>query len=213
MKKWFLLGVFALLLSACASDGTQDPDAQITQDWSVEKLYTEAHSELNSRNYTRAVKLYNLLQSNPTYNHVIFDLSLNGGGYNTELFKLVGMGKENFKYITHRLGSNATLPANVSVPTRFMNLDISCITSECSFSCGNIMPSYIVRRFGQVTGGGMCAVIPYVIADGTTIELSGHNAVYSPNNTPIEDGVEATTLIPYDDFFNYDKIINDYFLA
>lgn len=67
MKKWFLLGLFALLLSACATDGTQDPDAQITQDWSVEKLYTEAHSELNSRNYTRAVKLYNLLQSRFPY--------------------------------------------------------------------------------------------------------------------------------------------------
>lgn len=53
------------ILFGCAS-GT-DADAQITQDWSVEKLYTEAHDELNSNNYTRAVKLYDLLQSRYPY--------------------------------------------------------------------------------------------------------------------------------------------------
>lgn len=53
------------ILFGCAS-GT-DADAQITQNWSVEKLYSEAHDELNSGNYTRAVKLYELLQSRYPY--------------------------------------------------------------------------------------------------------------------------------------------------
>lgn len=35
----------------------------MTQDWSVERLYNEAQDELNGNNYTRAVKLYEILQS------------------------------------------------------------------------------------------------------------------------------------------------------
>ena len=34
----------AVALSACSSTGTVDKDAQITQSWSVERLYAEAAS-------------------------------------------------------------------------------------------------------------------------------------------------------------------------
>lgn len=50
-------------LGGCASTGTTDKDAQITQNWSVQRLYAEAHDELNSGNYNRAEKLYELLGS------------------------------------------------------------------------------------------------------------------------------------------------------
>ena len=63
MKKILLVALLGATLSGCASKGTSDKDAQITQDWSVEKLYAEAQDELNSNNYTRAVKLYELLES------------------------------------------------------------------------------------------------------------------------------------------------------
>ena len=63
MKKILLVVSLGLALSACANKGTIDKDAQITQDWSVEKLYAEAQDELNSNNYTRAVKLYEILES------------------------------------------------------------------------------------------------------------------------------------------------------
>ncbi|MGF6146992.1 Competence lipoprotein ComL precursor [Kingella potus] len=63
MKKFLLVAALGAALAGCASKGTSDKDAQITQDWSVEKLYAEAQDELNSNNYTRAVKLYELLES------------------------------------------------------------------------------------------------------------------------------------------------------
>ena len=63
MKKILLVVTLGLALAGCASTQPIDKDAQATQDWSVEKLYTEAQDELNSRNYTRALKLYELLQS------------------------------------------------------------------------------------------------------------------------------------------------------
>ncbi|MCF7521643.1 outer membrane protein assembly factor BamD [Neisseria sp. ZJ106] len=65
MKKILLVVSLSVALAACANTqkGTVDKDAQITQDWSVEQLYAEAQDELNSHNYTRAVKLYEILES------------------------------------------------------------------------------------------------------------------------------------------------------
>lgn len=58
--------IVLLGLGGCAATGG-DTDAQITQNWSVDKLYTEARGELDNANYTRAVKLYGLLQSRYPY--------------------------------------------------------------------------------------------------------------------------------------------------
>ena len=53
------------MLSACSSTSTTavSQDAQVTQDWSVDKLYAEAHEEMESRNYSRSVRLYEILRA------------------------------------------------------------------------------------------------------------------------------------------------------
>lgn len=63
MKKILLLISVAAALSACASSGTVDKNAQETMGWTNEQLYTEARSELNAHNYTRAIQLYEQLRS------------------------------------------------------------------------------------------------------------------------------------------------------
>lgn len=63
MKKILFVLALGAALGGCANTGNNDKDAQITQDWPVEKLYAEAQDELNSNNYTRAIKLYELLES------------------------------------------------------------------------------------------------------------------------------------------------------
>ena len=50
-------------LSACATQDTYDE----TRGWTVEKLYTEAHSELDSGNFSRAEKLYEALEARYPY--------------------------------------------------------------------------------------------------------------------------------------------------
>ncbi len=57
----------SVMLASCANTATVDKDAQITQNWSVQRLYAEAHDELNGGNYTRAVKLYEILESRFPY--------------------------------------------------------------------------------------------------------------------------------------------------
>ena len=64
MKKILIASCVVLALTGCANKGTSvDRDAQITQTWSVQQLYTSAQDELNGKNYERAVKLYDILQS------------------------------------------------------------------------------------------------------------------------------------------------------
>lgn len=59
--------MLAGLLASCASTEKVDKEAQITSGWSVEQLYTEANNELTSKNYTRAIKLYDILMARYPY--------------------------------------------------------------------------------------------------------------------------------------------------
>lgn len=54
----------ALLTGAC---GTFKDAVDETKDWSVTKLYNEAHSELMGRNYTSAIKLFEKLEARYPY--------------------------------------------------------------------------------------------------------------------------------------------------
>ncbi|WP_174874040.1 outer membrane protein assembly factor BamD [Vogesella oryzae] len=63
MKKRFVSLLVAVLLAGCATVDTQDE----TRGWSVDRLYSEAHDELNGGNYTRAIKLFETLQARYPY--------------------------------------------------------------------------------------------------------------------------------------------------
>lgn len=63
MKKYVAALLLTLGLAACATQETYDE----TRGWTVDHLYAEAHDELNSGNYTRAIKLYETLEARYPY--------------------------------------------------------------------------------------------------------------------------------------------------
>ncbi|MFK7087625.1 outer membrane protein assembly factor BamD [Chromobacterium violaceum] len=64
MKRYVVAAMLVMVgLAGCATTETYDE----TRGWTVEKLYSEAHDELNSGNYTRAVKLYETLEARFPY--------------------------------------------------------------------------------------------------------------------------------------------------
>jgi outer membrane protein assembly factor BamD len=63
MKKYVAAVLLALGLAACATQEAYDE----TRGWTVDRLYAEAHDELNSGNYTRAIKLYETLEARFPY--------------------------------------------------------------------------------------------------------------------------------------------------
>jgi outer membrane protein assembly factor BamD len=59
------LAILAFFLISCSD--SEDPVRAETRGWSVQKLYNEASLELSKKNYGRAIKLYNVLESTYPY--------------------------------------------------------------------------------------------------------------------------------------------------
>ncbi|MEE9929027.1 outer membrane protein assembly factor BamD [Microvirgula aerodenitrificans] len=64
MKNIAVVMLIVAGLAGCAS--SSEPNDE-TRGWPVEKLYYEAHDELNSGNYTRSIKLYETLEARFPY--------------------------------------------------------------------------------------------------------------------------------------------------
>ena len=65
-------------------------------------------------------------------------------------------------------------------------INLYCLTSPLSFSCGNLVPSALkgsgVTLIGQTTGGGSCVVLPCTAACGTQFNISGPAQVSTIKN-------------------------------
>ncbi|QJG66382.1 hypothetical protein HGG64_01495 [Mycoplasma phocoeninasale] len=81
-----------------------------------------------------------------------------------------------------------------------------------TFSAANQLTSIvkemgIAKIIGQRTGGGMSAIMPITLLDGTTVTISSpNNAVFGENNESIEDGIAPDMELAYDKFYDYDYI-------
>lgn len=60
-----LLAILAFFLVACSD--SDDPIREETKNWSVQKLYAQASTSLAKKSYTRAIKLYQMLESTYPY--------------------------------------------------------------------------------------------------------------------------------------------------
>ena len=64
MKKIVAASIVMAILSACATpNATVSKDAQMSKDWSNDRLYSEARNALNSGNYSHANALYGVLRA------------------------------------------------------------------------------------------------------------------------------------------------------
>ena len=64
-KKTIVLVILALFIAACSD--SDDPVKEETKGWSVQKLYFAASTALGKRSYSRAIKLYQVLESTYPY--------------------------------------------------------------------------------------------------------------------------------------------------
>lgn len=161
--------------------------------------------------------------------NVVFDVSNNGGGNIAALFRLMGFitNKEiafaqynplnNRKvvsgYVVDILGNG-----NYGVDA-YTNYNYFVQTSVLTYSSANIFSGLCknlgyAKVIGQKSGGGMCGVTPLVLPDGLSLQISGLNQLRVPVETDrgydlleIEKGIEVDYEIPYDDFYNDDKLV------
>lgn len=125
--------------------------------------------------------------------NIVLDLSNNGGGsVNAAVFVISWfLGEADIALRDTFTGAetNAMYLADVNLDGQFDSADsvgsgykLYCLTSNSSFSCGNLVPAAFrssgkVTLVGQTTGGGSCVVLPCTTAAGTLFQISGNKQI------------------------------------
>ena len=65
-SKFLIAVIVPLIVISCSSDNL-DPTREATKGWSVEKLYNEASLQLSKHNWSKSIKLYEVLEANYPY--------------------------------------------------------------------------------------------------------------------------------------------------
>lgn len=164
-------------------------------------------------------------------NDVVLDLSLNGGGNIGAMQRVLGFLTDkvllDYEYdtLTNEYSCN-----HFKVDTdgdgyydndAYDQYRWTILSSMNTFSAANdfvckIKNQSIAKVIGQKSGGGMCSVLPLVLADGTPIAISSNNTsrYMKTNNSgkniyySIEHGLSPNMEIPYADFYNDTKLVD-----
>ena len=204
----FLLGSESQLYD---SSGYLKSDA-----WQYDTYYYMRHCMQDIKNHSSVEK-------------VLIDLSLNGGGVVVSLFKALGfLTDQKIPYSTYNpLANNYSITSYLidtdgdgQYPNDAYNeYEWNLLVSLNSFSAANTFTSVfkemnLGKIYGHKSGGGMCSVLPLVLADGTAIAISSNNTarfVSERNNTlyfqAIEHGIEPDVEINYEDYYNDSKLV------
>ena len=128
-------------------------------------------------------------RENSPIRNIVLDLSLNGGGDSTAAIFVMSwfLGEADMALRDTFTGaeSNAIYLADVNLDGKHDEQDnvgaayrLYCLTSNSSFSCGNLVPAACrssgrVTLVGQTSGGGSCVVLPCTTAAGALFQMSG----------------------------------------
>ena len=163
-------------------------------------------------------------------NDVLIDLSQNGGGYISAMERCLGFLTDNVltrSLLDYLDGEYSTDYYKIDTDgdgyyddDAYDQYRWTILSSLNTFSAANEFTSDakhqgIAKIIGQRSGGGMCPVMPTVLADGTAITISssstiryvrkenGKNVYYS-----VEGGVKPNLEIPYSDFYSDSKLVS-----
>ena len=159
--------------------------------------------------------------------NVVLDLSLNAGGMVPPAIYVLGwmLGDVNFSLKDTFSGAETTTQyrADVNLDRVFdeqdtlagRGLNLYCLISPVSFSCGNLVPWAFktegsVKLLGSVTGGGSCSVWPMSTAWGTSFAISGPYRISFMKNGAyydVDQGVEPDYVIStWDHYYDRDAL-------
>ena len=172
-----------------------------------------------------------ITRENSPIENVVLDLSINEGGTASAAIWVMGwfLGDAQLSLTHTPTGAETTIVyrADVNLDHQFdeadtiSGLNLFCLTSPVSFSCGNLVPWAFkadgrVTLLGRVTGGGSCSVLFTTTAWGTSYQLSGPNRISFLKNGAYYDvdrGVEPDYFIKdYRTFYDREaltEIINN----
>lgn len=133
-----------------------------------------------------------ILRKGSPVENVVMDLSINTGGYADAaayvIASYLGRGEADTKDMLTGASTTYQYVIDTNRDGRFdMNdtlaekgVNLYCLTSPVSFSCGNLVPnvfktSPFVTNIGQTSGGGSCSIMPLSTARGSIFQISSNN--------------------------------------
>ncbi|MBU4691152.1 S41 family peptidase [Mycoplasma zalophi] len=164
-------------------------------------------------------------------NKIILDLSLNGGGSIAAMEKVVAFmtNKDQKIYyydILNKLLNFSKYRVDINNDAAYdardgyTDYNWYILVGKNTFSAANLL-THIAKLgnfatiIGNTSGGGMYSVLPVVLPDGTSLDMSSNNAwvgvpdeiITNENDLPYtEDGIEVDLEIPYFAYYEYDII-------
>lgn len=166
-----------------------------------------------------------ITRENSPIENVVLDLSGNGGGLVSAAAYVLGwfLGDAHVSIENTFTGaqSTATYRADVNLDHKFdesdtiSNLNLYCLISPYSFSCGNLVPWAFkadgrVTLIGKTSGGGSCLVAFSNTAWGTSYRYSGQKRVSFVKNGSfydVDQGVVPDYFIrTYDHFYDREAL-------
>lgn len=166
-----------------------------------------------------------ITRENSPIENVVIDLSMNGGGAApAAVFTLCWfLGDAQISVVDPITGAESTevYQADVDLDHRFdesdsvSHLNLYCLISSQSFSCGNLVPWAFkedgrVTLLGKTSGGGSCVVRQMATAWGSTYQISGNKRISFVKNGSyydVDKGVEPDCFIrSYDVFYDREAL-------
>ncbi|QDF65155.1 S41 family peptidase [Mycoplasma nasistruthionis] len=164
----------------------------------------------------------------PKVKNVVIDMSQNGGGSVEVLNRILGFfTNKTFKKYEYHIADDLLTTENYKVDINkdgvvddldsYTEFKFYVLTSEATFSAANAFAAVLknnklAKTIGRTSGGGMSSILPVILSDGTSFQLSSNNAlVVLDENNQIqftEQGVEPDIQIEYNQFFDYEHIDN-----
>ena len=148
----------------------------------------------------------------PEVKNLVVDLACNtGGDFDVLMAMSVLMGGPNY-YYSENLVTGQRQISYFDVDSNFdgvfdekdkdvkYDLNIAVLTSDVSFSCGNFFPSMMqdvgFPIIGERSGGGSCAVHPFITPEGMQFQISSaRDRIANKNWENIDGGVEPDFVI------------------
>ena len=144
--------------------------------------------------------------ADPEVKNFIVDITSNGGGSADIVMAMTSLiMNKSYISVDNSLTGQRTV-AQYEVDRNFdgvfdekdnnvkFNLNCAVLTSDISFSCGNLFPSILkdngIPVIGETSGGGSCAIQAVCTADGFCFQMSSFRArLNSLGGVNIDDGV------------------------
>jgi len=162
-----------------------------------------------------------ITRENSPIENVVLDLSCNGGGAaSAAVFTICWfLGEAQVSCTDPITGAESTVSfrADINLDYKYdekdclSNLNLYCLISSQSFSCGNLVPWAFkadgrVTLLGKTSGGGSCVVRMLTTPWGSTYQISGSNRLSFVKNGAyydVDKGVDPDYFIrDYNNFFD-----------